>query len=112
MSKQEFDDSTPVDLQCYVDADDLVRKRKDADMWQQGIYNMSAFSTALSRALSGRKSKAKYIEEPVMIKAQKEYDEEHATEEEKQIERDKLLLKLQMMQTTFEANQEIRGNRG
>ena len=112
MSKEEFDDSTPNDLQCYVDAYDLQRKRKDADMWQQGIYNMNAFSVALSKALSGRKSHAKYMEEPMLMSKQREVDEENATEEEKQIERDKLLMRLKIMQATFEANQELRGNQG
>lgn len=110
VSKSEFDDSTPNDLQCYVDADELNRKRRDAEMWQMGIYNMNAFSVALSKALSGKKSKAKYLDEPMMLKAQKEIDEENATEEEKEIERKKLLMKLQLMQTTFEANKELRGN--
>lgn len=107
VSKAEFDDSTPNELQCYVDADDLLRKRRDAELWQLGMYNMSAFSVALSKALAGRKSHAKYIEEPMLLKAQSSIDEENATEEEKQAERDKLLMRLQLMQSTFEANQEL-----
>lgn len=96
-------------MQCYVDADEICRKRRDAEMWQMGIYNMNAFSVALSKALSGKKSKAKYIDEPMMMKSQKDIDEENATEEEKEIERKKLLMKLQLMQTTFEANRDLRG---
>lgn len=76
-------------------------------MWQMGMYNMSAFSVSLSKALAGRKSHAKYADEPMLMKAQANIDEENATEEEKQAERDKLLMRLQMMQTTFEANQEL-----
>lgn len=97
-------------MQCYVDADEICRKRRDAEMWQMGIYNMNAFSVALSKALSGKKSKAKYLEEPLMMKSQKYIDEENATEEEKQQERDRLLMKLQIMATTFNANKELRGN--
>ena len=81
-------------------------------MWQQGIYNMNAFSVALSKALAGRKSHAKYMDEPMMMREQREIDEANATEEEKKIERDKLLMRLQLMQATFEANQELRGNQG
>ena len=99
-------------MQCYVDADEIVRKRKDAEMWQQGIYFMNAMSVALSRAIGGNKSKAKYLQEPILAKQQSLADEENATEEEKQAERDKLLMRLQLMQTTFEANKEIRGNQG
>lgn len=112
VTKEEFDDSTPKDLQCYVDADEIRRKRRDVEMWQMGIYNMNAFSVALSKSLSGRKSKAKYLDEPMLLSSQKVIDEENATEEEKEIERKKLLMRLQLMQTTFEANQEIRGNQG
>lgn len=109
MSKSEFDDSTPNDLQCYVDADDLLRKKKDADMWQQGMYVMSAFSVALSKAFGGKKSHAKYPDQPLLMKAQATIDEENATEEEKQAERDRLLMRLQLMQATFEANKDLRG---
>ena len=112
MSKEEFDDSTPNDLQCYVDAFELQRRRRDADMWQQGIYNLNAFSVALSKALSGKKSQAKYLAEPMLMSKQREIDEENATEEEKKIERDRLLMRLQTMQATFEANKELRGNQG
>lgn len=110
VSKAEFDDSTPNDLQCYVDAEELNRKRRDAEAWQMGIYTMNAVSVALSKALGGRKSKAKYLEEPMLMKVQNQIDEENATEEEKKQERDKLLMKLQLMQTTFNANKELRGN--
>lgn len=99
-------------MQCYVDADDLIRRRKDAEMWQQGIYFLNAMSVALSKALGGNKSKAKYVQEPMLMKAQAVKDEENATEEEKRIEREQLLMRLQLMQATFEANQELRGNQG
>lgn len=99
-------------MQCYVDADDLIRRRKDAEMWQQGIYFLNAMSVALSKALGGNKSRAKYLKEPMLAKEQNLIDEENATEEEKKIERDKLLMRLQLMQTTFEANQSMRGNQG
>ena len=112
VSKEEFDDSTPNELQCYVDAYDLQRKRKDAEMWQMGIYNLNAFSVALSKALSGRKSHAKYMDEPMYMREQRDADEKNATEEQKKIERDKLLMRLKLMQATFEANQELRGNQG
>lgn len=77
-------------------------------MWQQGIYFMSAISVAMSKALAGKKSKAKYMDEPMLIHKDKMLDEENATEEEKQAERDKLLMWLQCAKTTFEANQELR----
>lgn len=67
----------------------------DEDEWSQGLYNYRAFSTALAEfgaGLSGKHSKAKYLEKPFRQTweenqlrekhTRKEYA--HLTEEEKQ----------------------------
>ena len=104
VTKEEFDDSAPVDLKCYILAEDMRRKRRDAEEWQQGMYNFSAFSTALSRVLHGRKAKAKYIEEPMSETIERKAKEakEELTEEQKTEERSKLLMALMTMQANFE----------
>ena len=82
----------------------MAAKRRDEEYWHLGMYNMSAFSVALSKALSGKKSKAKYMEEPLYQKVaekQKE-DDENLTEEQKEVERNKLLTALMTMQANFE----------
>lgn len=104
MSKEEFFDSTPKELHCYIEAENMAAKRRDEELWHLGMYNMSAFSVALSKALSGKKSKAKYMEEPLYNKVaekQKE-EEENLTEEQKEVERSKLLTALMTMQANFE----------
>ena len=67
-----------------------------------GLYNLNAFSVALSKALSGRKSKAEYMDEPLLVKAQKNKPDEELTEEEIVIERQKLLTTLMGMKSNFE----------
>lgn len=108
VSEDTFWDSTPVDLEPYIEADKLRQKRIDYENWQLGIYVMGAVSTAIESALHGKKSKMKYFEEPLMQKKQKE-KEEILTEEEKKRQRDKLLMTLQIMQHNFEANHKDQG---
>ena len=74
-------------------------------MWRMGMYEMSAVMVAVSRALNGKKSHAKYLEEPMYEKALSENKaDEELTEDEKEIARKNLLLSLQVMQTNFELN--------
>lgn len=47
--------------------------------WVNGQYNLSAVSVAIDRVLNGKKSKAKYIEEPILWKF---LEESMLTEEE------------------------------
>lgn len=104
MSKEEFFDSTPKELNCYILAEEMKQKRTDTNNWQMGMYNLSAFSVALSKALSGKKSKAKYMEEPLYetAMAKQKEDDENLTEEQKEVERNKLLTALMTMQANFE----------
>ena len=104
VSKAEFDDSTPNDLKCYIDAEEMRRKRRDAEAWEQGLYNLSAFSTALSRALAGKKSHAKYMETPLLEKVEETKKEEGLSEDQKSLQRQKLLMSLMTMQANFELN--------
>ena len=68
-----------------------------------GMYNLNAFSTALSMALAGKKSKAKYLEKPLLEQTDNIPDEE-LTEEQIEQERQKLLMALQVSQANFELN--------
>lgn len=104
MSKSEFMESTPKELNVYIEAERMLQKRRDAENWQMGMYNMSAFSVALGRAISGRKSKAKYIDKPLSdtIAEKKKEEDENLTEEQKAVERDKLMAALMTWQANFE----------
>ena len=96
-------ESCPVDIECYHEAEILREKRSDRERWHMGMYNLNAFSVALSTALNGRKSKAKYIDKPLLEQAQTVPDEE-LTEEQIEQERQRLLLALQVSQANFELN--------
>lgn len=113
VSKEEFFRSTPKDLECYLLAEEMKQKRKDAENWQMGMYNMSAFSVALGKALSGKKSKAKYLEKPLseQVADKKIEDDENLTEEQKDFEREKLLATLMTMQANFELNHKSGGDK-
>ena len=75
-------------------------------MYQMGMYVLSAVQTAVQNALHGRKSKAKYLDKPLLqtVAENKKLDEENLTEEEKKKQRKLLLAKLQLMQANFELN--------
>lgn len=81
----------------------MREKRADAERWHMGMYDLSAFSTALSMALAGKKSKAKYVDKPFLQQPEAIPDEE-LTEEQIKKERQKLLMALQVSQANFELN--------
>lgn len=99
-------DSTPKDLECYIKAEEMRQSRKDNENWQMGMYNLSAFSTALARALGGKKSKAEYMKQSLheQIKEKQQVEDENLTEEQIESERDNLLARLMTMQANFELN--------
>lgn len=102
VSEEKFWDSTPEELKPYLKAYELKQKSKDGDMWQMGIYVMNAVQTAVQNSLFGRKSKAKYLKEPLSNKVEEK--KKTLTEQDKKNERDKLLMTLQLMQANFELN--------
>lgn len=104
LSRDEFLDSTPIDIECYVEAERIRQKRRDNEFWHMGMYNLSAFSVALSKALFGRKSHAEYLKKPIYEEVELEKPDEELTEEEKERGRRNLLMSLQIMQTNFELN--------
>lgn len=103
VSKEEFLDSCPVDIECYHEAEIIREKRADRERWHMGMYNLNAFSTALSMALAGKKSKAKYMDKPLLEQSEPIPDEE-LTEEQIKQERQKLLMALKVSQANFELN--------
>ena len=105
VSEEKFWDSTPYDLEPYMESYNLKRKISDAEAWQYNIYTMCAVQTAVANVLLGKKSKAEYIGEPFMQKEKCNSDnEEHISEDEKKKQREKLLMTLQLMQANFELN--------
>lgn len=101
VSKEEFMDSTPKDLEPYKKAYEYKQKEKDCYMWQMGIYVLDAVSVAVNRALNGKKYKGEYFKEPLSMNSE---NTENITEEKIIEERHKLLVRLQTMQVNFEMN--------
>lgn len=46
--------------------DEMKQERLDSNMWLMGLYVTNAVSVAVSNALNGKKSKAKYLKEPIL----------------------------------------------
>lgn len=66
-------------------------------MWQMGQYMVSAICASLY-------PKANYIKEPFLQNKKLIENNKELTEEQKKMERDKLLMTLQLMQANFEMN--------
>lgn len=73
--------SSPKELEPFVEAFKMQSKRRDEEMWMMGIYTMSAFKTVIDQCINGRKAKTEYIKEPLTKTDKKSFDE--MTEEEK-----------------------------
>lgn len=69
MTKDEFLNSTPYELESYQKAYQIKREIADEQAWLQGRYNLEAFMVALahfSSGLSGKKSDAEFMKKPLM----------------------------------------------
>lgn len=104
VSKAEFMDSTPSDLEPYLQAERIKLKNRDAEAWGYGYYVFMSVKVAVDTSLYGKKSKAKYFKEPLMQIAEKEKQKKKLSEEEKKKQREQLLLTLQLWQANFELN--------
>ena len=77
--------SRPIELVAYGKAHRLRQKMRDEELWLQGFYIKNAFETVMAHfgaGLAGKKSDAKYIEEP--ISQASDNKKQLTTEEEKQ----------------------------
>lgn len=72
VTESHFWDSTPKELEPYRIADEMRQERLDYNMWLMGHYVASSVQTAVSSVLAGKKSKAKYIDKPLMQLAKEE----------------------------------------
>lgn len=81
MPYETFWHLTPRELEPFAKAYTERKKEMDEMNWISGQYNLSALSVALDRVLSGKKSKAEYIKEPILWKF---LEESQLTEEERE----------------------------
>ena len=105
VSEEKFWDSTPYDLEPYLESYKLKQRQWDAQAWQYNMYTMCAVQTAVATVLVGKKSKAKYLDKPFLQDIQEEQEKgENLSEAEKKRQREKLIMTLQLMQANFELN--------
>ncbi len=64
VDEERFWESTPVELEPYRKMDEMQQERIDYNMWLMGAYVTQAVGVAVSNALNGKKSKAKYFAKP------------------------------------------------
>ena len=64
MTKREFMKSKPIELVSYGKADRLKQKRKDEELWLQGLYNYKALCVFGDNMLN-KNSTAKYPDKPI-----------------------------------------------
>ena len=92
---------SPRKLNAFYKADEIILKRKDAEMWHLGQYILSAVSVATDHCLNGKKAQSKYIEQPLMrIKA----SQEQLSEDELKVQREIFVAMLMAKKTNFELN--------
>ena len=72
--EEKFWESIPIELEPYRKMDKMQQERLDQNMWLMGLYVTNAVSVAVSNALNGKKSKAKYLKEPI-LQAEKRHEE-------------------------------------
>ena len=106
VSEERVLDGTPKDLEPFLDSYKLKQKSRDEEMWRMNQYTMLAVSVAVSRNLYGKKSKAKYLDKPILqIEEEKKKEETKVlTESEKKQQREMILMRLQLMKINFENN--------
>lgn len=64
VSEERFWEAIPVELEPYRKMDAMQQERLDYQMWMMGAYVSNAVGVAVSSALNGKKSRARYLEKP------------------------------------------------
>ena len=95
ISEELFWSLNPHRLKPYLEAEKLRQQQRDTEMWRMGIYVFDGVRAAVENVLNGRKSKLKYMEEPLFLKAEKQSIE--LSEEEKVRQAENIMLQLAVM---------------
>ena len=66
VSEEKFWEAIPIELEPYRKMDEMRQERLDSNMWLMGLYVTNAVSVAVSNSLNGKKSRAKYLSEPIL----------------------------------------------
>lgn len=66
VNKNDFFHSTPKILSAYDKAFERQIVCRDAEMWRNGQYTLSAVLVAVEHCLGGKKAKSEYMKEPIL----------------------------------------------
>lgn len=106
MSYELFWHLNPTKLKPFYEAYKIKKKMRDEEVWLfWGTYGYSAFETVMAHfgaGLAGKKSKAKYIDKPIMQKMEENNVE--LTEEQKKEKTEQLFMQLRLMEANFNLN--------
>lgn len=101
VSEEKFWDSTPYDLEPYLDAYKLKQRQWDAQAWQYNMYTMCAVQTAVATVLVGKKSKAKYLDKPFLQDIQEEQEKGEIFLRQKRNDKEKITYDLAAYASEF-----------
>ena len=107
MTYDEFWKGNPKMVIAYRKAHELDIKRRNEEMWLQGLYNFHAFSTALSNLhFDGKHHKPnKYIEKPIDLFEKTEDEKQNEAE----IARQKVIDSLNRFKEQFDKRNKANG---
>ena len=103
VSEERFMNGCPNDLKPYVEAQTMRQNMQDEEMWLMGNYVREAVSVSIENCFSKR-AKAKYYKEPLLKSSATK--KKKLTKQERKRGQEQLLMKLKLMQASFEANSE------
>lgn len=111
----EFWNLTMRDYRYIMEGHKVQRKMIDEYLWLNGIYTRIAVTVAVSNVMSGKNSKAKYIENPLLSDENKKDDlgiHDNMTEEEIREATAKLFRNLDIMQKNFNLSRDVKNGDG
>lgn len=99
VSYETFMRLTPKKLTVFYKAYRIKMQLRDEEMWRNGMYTFSAFSTVIANSFS-KTAKAEYLKHPLLegVKQKEEISEEKRIE----MENHKTAMTLKIMQVNFE----------
>lgn len=101
---EQFWSLNPRKIKAIQEGNNNLLKQKDRENWINGQYTLSALITALDIIFNGAKAQSKYVEKPILEKAEEENKPLTKHEEKKQV--DMFFQSLKVMQSNFELSKQ------
>lgn len=101
---KQFWSLNPRKIKSILKGHNNLLKQRDRENWINGQYTLSALITALDGSFHGEKAQSKYVEKPLLEKAEEENKPLTKDEEKKQV--DMFFQSLKVMQSNFELSKQ------